>query len=373
MNRPTSRRSVFALACLISATCGFGYAQACDSLAAKINAAKQSIERDKNAIRSLGFNADADEFESWAAASAKQREIMTKTAYDNLIAAALGTIGESAQNAVAPQGNLPNGYASLNPFNVNTYVNRLHNPNGAVALLLRDIAATSDKKAKLNFLKQLVDAASKEKDSYDLLVDDPSHGPDLFERYVGLTEVLADLAGFRTASATLQIGKSGANTIVAYANLAYGNLALKQLNRLTVSKAKALATLDSKLKADVGSLRLAQEQFTQCQTSPKKKGDFQCEHERMRCMGGCESESIEDTNICGAECNIANDGCMHRPTPHSDLVWLEKAKALRACAKQLSACQHPCSSIQDLYAEIGCLDGCAKASHACLEAAGNIK
>lgn len=299
MNRRTARLSVFALAFLLSISCGFACSQTCDSLAAKINAARQSIERDKTAIKSLGFNTDADEFQSWADASTKQREIMTKTAYDNLIDAALGTIGESAQNALAAQGKLTNGYASLNPFNVNTYVNRLHDRNGPVALVLRDIAATSNKKAKLNLLKQLVDAASKEKDGYDLLLEDPSHSPDLFERYVGLTEVLADLAGFSRASTTLQIGESGANTIVAYANLVYGNLALKQLNALTVSKAKALAVRDSELKADVEKLRLVQQQYTQCQSSSKKKDDFQA---CKACLDKCYWATLIPSASCMRAC-----------------------------------------------------------------------
>src|SRR6266849_3024409 len=136
-------------------------------------------------------------------------------------------------------------------------------------LVTGQVAATSQKRAKLNLLMKLSDAVSKEQAEYDLLFGDASSVPRSLQDYLALTQVLADLGDFNVASATLQIGRSGANVLVAYADLGYGKLALEQLNRLGASKAQALATLDSKVKADVHALQSAKATLQDCSKHSK--------------------------------------------------------------------------------------------------------
>ncbi|MGA2336075.1 MAG: hypothetical protein ABSG08_11925 [Terriglobales bacterium] len=245
-------------------TCGAVSAQTCKLQAADVDSTTQKIERDKKAIRSLGFNIDAAAFDSLANASAEQRNQMAKTAYDNLIGAVLDAIGESAKRALNPQVNLPNGYASLNPVNVNAVINRLDNPSGPVASLLKQVASTSEKSAKLTLLRQLPDAVAKEQAAYDIMFGDASKRPRSLEAYLNLTRVLADLFDLPLLSKTLQIGTSGADTIVAYANLYYGSRALAQLDSLTESKAQALVKLDYEMKADVKALQIANAKLKFC-------------------------------------------------------------------------------------------------------------
>ena len=236
---------------------------------------------------------------------------MSQTAYKNLVEnlanAALKRIRDSAKEALTPQAGLPNGYASLNPISVNKYINQLDDPGGPVAGLLRQIASTANKTAKLNFLKSLPDAVGQEQGLYDLLVGDASTQPHSLEAYLKLTKALADLAGEDTAplAQVLQIGTSGADVLVAYANLLYGKAALEQLNTMDNSKAKALATLDSTMKQHVAALKAAEVQLTDCEATQH------CSSEKLNCLNNCmsllASSSSESSAICYTECKIADD------------------------------------------------------------------
>lgn len=250
-------------------TCGMVLAQTCASQQSVVNNLKQSIEQDKRAIKSLGFNTDAAEFDALASASVEQRNKMVHTRFRNLLdgltGAALETVGASAGAALTPQGSLPNGYASLNPFNVNTYIKGLDNPTGPLASLLRQVASTSNKAAKLNFLKGLPNAIGQEEASYDLLFGEASTQPRSLSAYLQLTMTLAQLGGYSQAAAVLEIGTSGADVLVAYSSLLYGNLvALKQLNQMSVANANALVNYDSALKGHVQALRSAKSQLEKC-------------------------------------------------------------------------------------------------------------
>lgn len=265
-------RSLKALVGVIIATCGVVSAQTCGSQQSAVSSLKQKIERDKRAIKGVGFNTDAAEFNSLAGASAEQQKQMKHTAYQNLVenlaSAALSQIGEAASATLRPQASLPNGYASLNPFNVNTYIKGLDDPSGPVASLLRQVASTSNKAAKLNFLKSLPDAVEQEQATYDILFGDASTQPRSLEADLKLTQALAQLGGYAQAAQVLQIGTSGADVLVAYANLLYGNLgALKQLNKLSVANAKALVSYDSTMKQHIAALKAAEIALAQC-TSP---------------------------------------------------------------------------------------------------------
>jgi hypothetical protein len=187
----------------VIATFGVVSAQTCGSQQSSVNGLKQKIEQDKRAIKTLGFNTDAAEFNSLANAAAEQQHQMAQTAYKNLVEnlaiAAIGKIGDKADAALTPQANLPNGYASLNPYNVNTYIKRLDNPSGPVASLLRQVASTSDKTAKLTFLKNLPEAVGQEQGAYDILFGEASSQPRSLEAYLKLAKAMADLGGESTA------------------------------------------------------------------------------------------------------------------------------------------------------------------------------
>jgi hypothetical protein len=250
-------------------TGGLVSAQTCASQQSVVTNLKQAIEQDKKAIKRLGFNTDAAEFDALVSASTEQRNQMVHARFKNLLdgltGAALETIGASAGAALAPQAGLPNGYASLNPFNVNTYIKGLDNPTGPVASLLRQVASTSDKAAKLNFLKGLPNAVGQEEASYELLFGEASTQPRSLSAYLKLTTELAQLGGYPEVAAVLEIGTSGADVLVAYSSLLYGNLvALNQLNQMSVANANALVNYDSTLKAHVQALRAAKSQFDAC-------------------------------------------------------------------------------------------------------------
>jgi hypothetical protein len=55
-------------------TCGLVSAQTCDPQAAVVDNLREKIEEDKKAIKILGFNTDAAEFNSLANASAEQQK-----------------------------------------------------------------------------------------------------------------------------------------------------------------------------------------------------------------------------------------------------------------------------------------------------------
>jgi len=150
-------RCLTGIVAAIIVTGGVVSAQTCSSQQSAVNSLKQEIERDKKAIKAIGFNTDAAEFNSLANAEAAQQDQMMKQASykklaQNLANAALGQIGDSASGALTPQPGLPNGYASLNPINVKKYINQLDDPKGPVAWLLRQVASTSDKTTKLKLL-----------------------------------------------------------------------------------------------------------------------------------------------------------------------------------------------------------------------------
>jgi hypothetical protein len=299
-------------------------AQSCNVYTANVNSIKQSIERDKRAIKSLGFNTDATDFDSLASASNDSRDLMAKTAYDNLIGAALDSIGESVDAALESRSGLPNGFASLNPINVNAVVRRLDDPTGPVASILRQVAATSNKRRKLQFLKQLSEAATKEKAGFEVLFEDDSTTPRSLAAYLKLTEVLSDLAGFKAASNTLRIGNSGANVLVAYADLLFENDALKRLNHLTAYQARALAKLDSTMRAHLESLQTANENLEQCNSAlvrrpvQRRPGDpdwaaaLVCDQNYNRCQSTCRTPMGLVCGSCFTEwhkCRCAANAC----------------------------------------------------------------
>lgn len=251
--------------------CGLVSAQTCNARAAAVDNFKTEIERDNKAIQGLGFRDDTAVFDSLVNASTDQRNKMAKTAYDNLISAALDKIGQSSGEALESRVMLPNGYASLNPVNVNAAISRLENPDGPMAWVLRQAASTSRKAAKFTLLKQLPGAVAKEEAVFDLEFGDASTAPRSLEGYLKLTRAMTDLMDFPVASKVLEIGMSGANVVVAYANLYYGRAALTQLNRMETSKAEALARLDATIRGHVQALQSAKNQLNDCLRTNKPK------------------------------------------------------------------------------------------------------
>jgi len=285
----------FLCICLLglAPVCGVASAQSCGSQQSAVNELKLKIDRDKRAIRSLGFNTDAAEFDALANASEEQRIQMAHTAFKNLVEnlaqAALEKIGSAASAALSSQKGLPNGYASLNPWNVNARIGELDNPNGPMAAMLRQIAGTREKAAKLRVLEGLPDAVEREIGGYDLLFGEASTEPGSLIAYLKLTKALADLGGQSAISAVLDIGTSGGEVVVAYADLIDGNLdTLEKLNQLSAANARALANYDATMKAHIQSLRTAKFQLDACEAKP----------------GNASIEGswtvINSTNSCGA-------------------------------------------------------------------------
>lgn len=308
--------------------CGLASAQnTCDSNAVAVDEIRQKIDRDKKAIKDLGFNIDTTEIDALANASADQRNKMAHTAYKNLVENLTGevlkNIGESAGKALIPGAGLPNGYASLNPLNVNKFINRLDNPNGPVALLLKQLAATAQKAARLKYLQQLPAAVEREQGGYDLLFGEASTQARSLEAYRKLTKALAELGGYPQAARVLEIGTSGADVLVAYANLVYGNLSLKRLNDVVTAKAKALVTLDSTIKKDVNAFNVAMGQHDDCAAKKVEAGNGltnngtlnTCSAQEFSCKAACPDGQgyyqLMDNLRCRLRCSNAFHACRY--------------------------------------------------------------
>jgi hypothetical protein len=71
-----------------------------------------------------------------------------------------------------------------------------------------------------------------------------------------------------------------------------------------------------------------------------------CAGQGNMCRASCDAiVSLQDANVCLAECNIAEDQCAGRPVSQQQLNWVARARGLHLCQIQVKAQQDGCGNV----------------------------